>query len=446
MCYSINCFIAAQLGALEERSVLESSSAHAGEAALLIGLVAVAAFFAGSEVAFLSVPRTWVRQQAEAGSRLGALLMALQERRSIVLATMLVCITGSYYWAEHIAVNLAIAYWGPTLGPGLASAAALILMTIIVLIFAEATPMQYALRNTRKVSIAASPVLTVSAIVLYPAVAILGLIVRGLMYLTGLGGHGMLPTVTEEQLKAMIEEGQSQGALARGTGRMLHGALDFGDQTAAQVMTPRPDMKCIEETATIGETLLFAMESKHSRVPIYADDKDHITGILYVKDTLPYVRLGELDKPVRLVARPPHFVPESLPADEVLRQMRLGRRTMSIVYDEFGGTAGLVTVEDLLEEIVGDIQDEYDVEQPGIVRTGECLSCDATIGLHELDNLVGESLPTEEYDSLAGVVLAAAGRIPREGESFDWGSLTLKVEKMDGRRISRVSITEREPE
>jgi putative hemolysin len=126
--------------------------------------------------------------------------------------------------------------------------------------------------------------------------------------------------------------------------------------------------------------------------------------------------------------------------------MRLGRRTMSIVYDEFGGTAGLVTVEDLLEEIVGDIQDEYDVEQPGIVRTGECLSCDATIGLHELDNLVGESLPTEEYDSLAGVVLAAAGRIPREGESFDWGSLTLKVEKMDGRRISRVSITEREPE
>jgi CBS domain containing-hemolysin-like protein len=226
---------------------------------------------------------------------------------------------------------------------------------------------------------------------------------------------------------------------------MLHGALDFGDQTAAQVMRPRPDMKCVEETATIGEALLFAMENKHSRVPVYADDKDHITGILYVKDVLPYVRLDEMDKSVRLVARPPHFVPESLPADELLRQLRVGRRTMAIVYDEFGGTAGLVTIEDLLEEIVGDIQDEYDIEQPEIVKTEECLLCDAAIGLHELDNLVGESLPTEEYDSLGGVVLAAAGhRIPREGETFEWGALELTVEQMDGRRISRVSIVEQD--
>ncbi|MBD3292856.1 MAG: DUF21 domain-containing protein, partial [Armatimonadia bacterium] len=228
---------------LEERSVLESSSAHAGEAALLVGLVVLAAFFAGSEVAFLGVPRTWVRQQAESGSKLGRILLALQERRSLVLATLLVCITGSYYWAEHIAVNISIDYFGDVIGPALASAGALILMTVIVLIFAEATPMQFALRNKRKVASAASPVLAISAIILYPVVGLLGLVVRGLLYLTGLGGHGMLPTVTEEQLKAMIEEGQSQGALAQGTGRMLHGALDFGDQTAAQVMTPRPDMK-----------------------------------------------------------------------------------------------------------------------------------------------------------------------------------------------------------
>lgn len=406
----------------------------------------LAAFFAGSEVAFLGVPRTWVRQQAESGSKLGRILLALQERRSLVLATILICITGSYYWAEKIAVELSIELWGPVVGAGLASAVALLLMTVVVLIFAEATPMQYALRNTRSVAARSSPVLALFAIVLYPVVSVLGLIVRGLMYLMGLGGHGMLPTVTEEQLKAMIEEGQSQGALARGTGRMLHGALDFGDQTAAQVMTPRPDMKCVEETASIGGAVLFAMESKHSRIPIYAEDKDHITGILYVKDTLPYVRLGEMDRPVRVVARPPHFVPESLPVDELLRQLRVGRRTMAIVYDEFGGTAGLVTVEDLLEEIVGDIQDEYDIEQPAIVRADGCLLCDATIGLHELDNIVGESLPTSEFDSLGGVVLAIAGRIPEEGESFQWGGLTLTVEKMDGRRISRVSIVEREVE
>ncbi len=423
---------------------MESSSAHAGEAALLVGLLVLAAFFAGSEVAFLGVPRTWVRQQAESGSKLGRILLALQERRSIVLATLLVGITGSYYWAEHIAVKLSIDLWASVMGPAVASFVALAVMTVLVLIFAEATPMQFALRNTRKVAASSSPVLAFFAIVLYPFVGLLGLVVRGVMYVVGLGGQGMLPTVTEEQLKAMIEEGESQGALAEGTGRMLHGALDFGDQTAAQVMTPRPDMKCVEHTATIGEALRFAMQSKHSRVPVYAEDKDHITGILYIKDVLPYVRLGEMDKSVRVVARPPHFVPESLPADELLRQLRVGRRTMAIVYDEYGGTAGLVTVEDLLEEIVGDIQDEYDIEQPEIIETEECLVCDAAVGLHELDNLVGEPLPTEEFDSLGGVVLAAAGRIPEEGESFDWGALELTVDEMEGRRISRVSIVERE--
>ncbi|MGM0494753.1 MAG: hemolysin family protein [Armatimonadota bacterium] len=424
---------------------MESSSAHASEAALLVGLLALAVFFAGSEVAFLAVPQSWVRQKAESGSKLGRILLALQDRRSIVLATLLVGITGSYYWAEHIAVKMSIDLWGAVLGPGLAAAVALAVITVVVQVFGEAIPMQFALRNTRRFASFCAPVLGFFAIVFYPVVVVLSLIVRGILYVVGLGGHGMLPTMTEQQLKAMIEEGQSQGALAEGTGRMLHGALDFGDQTAAQVMTPRPDMKCIEDTATIGEALLFAMENKHSRVPIYKEDKDHITGILYIKDVLPYVRLGETDRSVRIVARPPHFVPEGLPADELLRQLRIGRRTMAIVYDEFGGTAGLVTVEDLLEEIVGDIQDEYDVEQPEIVQADGCLLCNAAIGLHELDNIVGQPLPTEDYDSLAGVVLAAAGhRIPQEGETFDWGALELTVEKMEGRRIVSVSIVERD--
>lgn len=422
---------------------MESSSAHAGEAALLVGLLLLAVFFAGAEVAFLAVPHSWVRQQADSGSRLGRLLLALQERRSFVLATLLIGITGSYYWAEHIAVKMSIELWGTVLGPALAAAVALGIITVVVQVFGEAIPMQFALRNTRRFASFSSPVLGFFFVIFYPVVALLGLIVRGILYLVGLGGHGILPTITEQQLKAMIEEGQSQGALAAPTGRMLHGALDFGDQTAAQIMTPRPDMICVEETTAISEALMVALEGKHSRIPVYAGNRDNITGILFVKDALPYVRLREMSTPVRVIARPAHFVPESLPADEILRQLRAGRRSMAMVYDEYGGTAGLVTIEDLLEEIVGDIQDEYDVEQPEIVRTDECFLCDGAVGLHELDNLVGETLPTEEFDSLAGVVLAAAGRLPEEGESFQWGALTLTVERMDGRRISRIRIVER---
>ncbi len=422
---------------------MESSSAHAGEAALLVALIILAAFFAGAEVAFLGVPRTWVRQNAEAGSRLARILLWLQEHRASVLATILVCITGGYYLSEHIATGLAINLLGPILGTTVASAVALVVVTVFVLIFAEATPMQFAARNIKQVSLYSAPVIAFFTIMLYPLVALLGLLVRGLMYLSGMGGQGMLPAVTEERLKAMIEEGQSQGALAVSTGRMLHGALDFGDQTAAQVMTPRPDMVCVDQEATIAEALSIAMEARHSRLPVYRGDKDHITGILYVKDLLPYVRLGEMETSVRVVARPPYFVPESMPVDDLLRQLRVGRRTMAIVYDEFGGTAGLVTIEDLLEEIVGDIQDEYDTEQPEIVATDSCLLCDASIGLHELDNLVAESLPTEQYDSLGGVVLDLAGRIPEVGESFQWGTLDLTVEEMNGPRISRIRVTER---
>ncbi len=416
---------------------------QAGELALLVALVVLAGVFAGAEVAFLGVVRTRVRHLAEGGSRLARLLLGLQERRALVLATLIVGITGSYYVAEHLATVLGIAFWGETVGP----IVALFVMTVVVLIFAEATPMQIAARNTEKVALYTAPLLGLFSALLYPIVGLLALVARGLLYLVGVRADTILPTVTEEHLKAMIEEGESQGALAAGTRRMLHGALDFGDQTAAQVMTPRTDMICLEESVSLAEALRRAIEHKHSRLPVYAGDRDHITGILYTKDMLPYLRLGEMDRPVKVVARPAHYVPESLSADQLLRQLQSERTVIAMVLDEFGGTAGVVTMEDLLEEIVGDIQDEYDVEQPEIVMVDErCFVCDATIAMHELDNLVAEELPTEDHDSLGGLVLEIAGRIPEVGESFRWGGLTITVEEMEGPRISRVRVVETIPE
>ena len=418
---------------------MESSEA-AGELALLAGLVMLAAFFAGAEVAFLGVQRSWVRHSVEAGSRLAKVLSSLQERRAIVLATLLVGITGSYYVAEHLATVLGISYFGPTLGP----VVALVGMTVVVLIFAEATPMQFAANNPERVALFAAPVIAFFVLALYPVVSILALIARGLLFLAGVRPDTVLPSVTEEQLKAMIEEGQSQGTLPAGTGRMLHGALDFGDQTTSQVMTPRPDMVCVEQDSTIREALEVAVTRKHSRLPTYQGDRDTITGILYIKDLLPYVRLGEMDTLVKTVARPATYVPESLRVDRLLKLLQSGRRTMAIVTDEYGGTAGLVTMEDLLEEIVGDIQDEYDIEQPEILQTADgALLCDASVGLHELANMVGENLPTEEFDSLGGIVLEVAGRIPAPGDTYRWGEMELTVEEMDGPRIAKVRVRDR---
>ncbi len=162
---------------------------------------------------------------------------------------------------------------------------------------------------------------------------------------------------------------------------------------------------------------------------------------MYVKDLLPYVRLGEMDTPVARVARATNFVPESLQVDMLLRRLQADRRTMAIATDEYGGTAGLVTMEDLLEEIVGEIEDEYDIEHPEIVRTEDgALICDASIAPHMLEHLVHDELPSEDFDSLGGVILEAEGRIPAEGETFRWGRLLLTVEAMDGLRISRVRV------
>ena len=160
----------------------------------------------------------------------------------------------------------------------------------------------------------------------------------------------------------MIDEIAERGEYAASEKRMLKGVLDFGDQTAGQVLVPRPDMMCADADQSLGDALDVMLQEGFSRLPVIGEDRDDVVGVLYSKDLLPYLRHDGTDKPCRLVARPPFFVPESLPADELLQQLQDGRRQMAIVQDEFGGTAGLVTVEDLLEEIVGPIQDEYDEE------------------------------------------------------------------------------------
>jgi CBS domain containing-hemolysin-like protein len=227
---------------------------------------------------------------------------------------------------------------------------------------------------------------------------------------------------------------------------MLKGILDFGDQTAAQILVPRPDMVCAHSAQTIGEALDVMLSSRHSRLPVFEDDRDDIVGVLYAKDLLPYLRRGETGTSCRLAARPAFFVPESLPIDHLLKQLQAGRRVLAIVRDEFGGTAGLVTVEDILEEIVGPIRDEYDQEEPEVrVLGAHEWSFAGHVNLHEVANHVAAELPEDEYDSLAGLLLAEARRIPEPGERFSFGRLEMTVERMDGQRVERVRVTERPP-
>jgi len=409
------------------------------ELGLIVLLLCISAFFSGSEVAFLAVSDTRLHYLSKQGSRLAQVLAFLRGRRVWVLSTVLIAITASNYSAERLATRAAAEHIGPTFGP----LVAYIAITIIVVIFCEITPIQYAARHREAVGLPASIPIAVLAALLTPIVFILTGLTRGVLFLAGVRRDTISPPVTEDQLKTMIEQGQRQGTVASSQQRMLYGALDFGDQTVAQVMTPRPDIVWVERDETLQRALDIATTAGFSRLPVCRQDPDDVVGIIYIKDILPYLRAEEMDKSVRQVARASFFVPESLPANILLQQLQSRRGSIAVVKDEFGGTAGVVTVEDLLEEIVGEITDEYDTEEPEIELLSEDeLICDAGVSLHLLANYVREDLPETDYDSLAGLILDLAGHIPSAGEQVSWGKLTFRVEQIADNRIEKVRIVQ----
>ena len=408
-----------------------------GDLTILILLVLAAAFFSGSEAAFLALSRTRVRQMQE--QRLfGSGLLVLQHRhRSVVLTVVILGITLAHYMAERIATEYSVARLGPGLGP----VVAIVVMTVLLIVFSEVIPIQIGAAAPERIGRFAAFVIAPVTILLLPLVLALSYTSRGLLYVLGVRSGNMLPGVSEEHFKAMIEQSEEQGVVDAGERRMMHGVLDFSERTAAQIMTPRPDIVAVAAHQTLGEALELGLQEHHSRLPVYEDNTDNIIGILHLKDLLPYVVNGELDVEARRVARGALHVPEYLAADDLLRQLQSQRAMLAVVKDEYGGTAGLVTGEDLLEEIVGEIVDEYDVEEPEIVEVSEQeLLVDARIGLHQLERYAIGDLPTEEYESLGGLVLELAGRVPAQGESFVWHGMTLTVEAVTGPRLEKIRV------
>lgn len=220
--------------------------------------------------------------------------------------------------------------------------------------------------------------------------------------------------------------------------------LDFTDTIVREVMTPRPDMITVTEDSSTDEALDVILEEGRSRIPVTGEGIDDIVGVLYARDLLVLYDEASPAKRCRELARPPYFVPESKQVAELLREMQKKQVHMAIVVDEFGGTAGLVTIEDLLEELVGEIADEYDTEEPMAVELEDGgLLVDARMDVDAFAGLVGAELPDDEYDTVGGLVLGLAGRVPREGESFEYDGLTLTATQVQGRRVARVRVRRR---
>jgi len=257
------------------------------------------------------------------------------------------------------------------------------------------------------------------------------------------------PGLVESEVQMLVTEGELSGSLGHEQSEMIRNVLDFGAITAGQLMVPRTQVHAIAIDTDISEVLRIIAESEHSRYPVYRENIDNVVGVLHAKDLLPHLSRGDLEKVglPALVRQPVVFVPESQPADSVLREMRAGKQHLAVVLDEFGGTSGILTLENLLEQIVGDIRDEHDVEEPPIADLGDGrLLVDASVSIADLSRYLGAELPTDgDYHTLAGLIVAELGTVPEVGVRITAFDLDFEVKEADERRVLKVEITRRTP-
>jgi CBS domain containing-hemolysin-like protein len=413
-----------------------------GEVALLIVCIVVAGLASATETGLTSVGRFRVRHLAEEGSRSARTLQRLWEDPNRFLSTVLVVNTFALILASFATTLLAVRFLSHGFAGDLVVSVGL---SIFLLIFAEVTPKSLAIRNAEAISLRTAPLVDALSRVLRPVLWFITLVARAV---TG-GRAAHAPYLTEEELMTLLHVSEEQGVIEGEEREMIHGIIEIGDKAVREVMVPRTDITAIEVNTPLDEVLRMVTQTGHTRLPVYDHDLDSITGLIHVKDLLQLLlegRQAEFD--LKAMMRPMRYTPESKKVDELLHQMQAERVHMMVVLDEYGGTAGLVTLEDLLEEIVGEIRDEYDVaEEERLVITGEREALvDARFSMAELNDKLGLGVEeSNDYDSVGGYVLASLGRFPEAGTTFQDGKVTWIVEAVDGYRVQRVRLVAVDP-
>jgi len=406
------------------------------ELASLVVLVIVSALLTGAEAAYFSLGRARLRRLAEKQDAERGALQPLLARPHDLLVTILVGITLANIGASALAASIAASLFGPA---GLAVAIGA--MTILLVVFGEVLPMSLAVDHPERYSAWVSRPVTWLSALLWPVRKVLGALTTMTLRLLGSERPRGEPEISEEELRTLVDVGAREGVVDRTEREMIHKVFDLEDTVIREVMVPRPDMFCLDVATPSADILLLLRENVHSRVPVFEETVDHIVGVLYTKDLLPHLAGLPPGFDLRAHLHPPYFVPESKRADALLREFQAKKLHLAIVVDEYGGTAGLVTLEDLLEELVGEIRDEFDEEERLIQKV------DATsyrvagkLPIDELNAATGLRLPNDAFDTVGGWVLDLFGRVPNRGEKSQAGEVTVTVEKVERTRVIEVLI------
>ena len=390
---------------------------------------------AAAETAFTGMSRIRALALDEEGRkgahRLAQMLERPERTLNVLLLLVLVCQMTS---ASLLGVVLEGAFGSAGLVFGL------VIQIVIYFVIGEVAPKTYAIQHPDRAALRLSGFLWAISN-FWP----LRLISTGLIGLANvlLPGRGLKegPFVTEKDLRTMADVAADEEAIEREERRLIHSIFEFGDTVVREVMLPRPDMIAVEADAMVEDAITQAIDAGYSRIPCYEDSTDNIVGLVYLKDLVQQARSGAGSQSVRIVVRDAVFVPESKRVAELLREMQTEKFHMAIVVDEYGGTAGLVTMEDLLEEIVGEISDEYDTEEPGVERlVGGGIRAPGRTSIDDVSEALGMELPDAEWDTVGGLVFNLLGHVPEANETVRFQGLEFRTERVEGRRIASVSI------
>lgn len=407
------------------------------------------AFFAGAEMAVVSVNKNRIKVLADEGSKRAALLQTLFEDSTKFLSTIQVAITLAGFFSSASAatgISQVLGGWIAQFGIPYSNTIAVVVVTIILsyftLVFGELVPKRIALQKAEAFSLfVVQPIYIISKI-LSPFIKLLSLSTNGFLHLIGMKTENLEEAVSEEEIKKMLETGSENGVFNEIEKEMINSIFSFDDKTAKDVMVPRREVFAIDIEEPLEKILDEILETRHSRIPVYEEQIDNIIGILQVKDVMIEARKKSFEEvDIRALLKEAFFVPDGKSTDELFREMQKTKNRMAVLIDEYGGVSGILTVEDLVEEVMGEITDEHEEEVVELQKIGEKeYLLDGSILIEELNEKLNLKLETENYDTLSGYLIEELGYIPKDSGQceLDADGVHFKILEVKEKRIRKV--------
>ena len=406
---------------------------------IVIILLSASAFFSSAETALMTSNKLKMRNLAENGDKRAAKVLKVTENTDKMLSAILIGNNIVNLTASSISTTLTLKIFGSKL-VGIATG----ILTFLILVFGEITPKNVASKNAENMALAYIGVISFLVTLLTPVIFIVNTVAKFVISIFNKNGDDN-NAVTEEELRAMVEYSHEEGVIENEEKKMIVNVVDFGDTVAGDIMVPRVDMVMVDEKSSYEEILQVFREERYTRIPVYEETPDNVIGILNVKD---FLLIEDKENFVmKELLREPLYTYEYKKTSALMMDMRKTGANIVIVLDEYGITAGLITLEDMLEEIVGEIRDEFDAdEDEGITKVSDLeYLIDGSTNLDDINDRIGLSLSSEEYESIGGLIMEKLGRLPVEGEIINFDNIVLTVKKMDHARIEKVCLKLKQP-